>query len=102
MPYLNTPTDAKGPLVNVLIEVSAPRAMALRTAGQVVPQPVPLRGLIDTGADCTFVDTRHIPFLSQQTPAIVLVGDGKGGFTYAAQYDVSLTIVHPSGNRRDN
>ena len=102
MPYLTIPILANGPLADVIVEVGARRAATMRNAGQPIPQSVHLRALLDTGADCTFADTRHIPFLSLLPFQIVLVGDGRGSFVMAPQYEASLTVVHPSGNRRDN
>src|SRR5712692_9881124 len=102
MPYLNSQIQTRGPLVNLKVEVSAPRALALRSAGQPVPPPTQLRGLIDTGADVTLVDTRHLPFLVQQNPVITLVGSPAGGWTIGLQYDVSLTVLHPQGGRQSH
>jgi hypothetical protein len=102
MPYLTGQILLNGAILDLVLAVSSPRAQALRVAGQPVPQSVSLRGLIDLGADSTFVDTQHLPFLNLEVPQTVLVGDGRGGFTYAPQYPVCLTIVNPSGIRRDN
>jgi hypothetical protein len=99
MPYLKAPIHSRGPLVNLRIEVSSPRAGALRMARQPVPQAINLQGLIDCGADVTFIDTHHLPFLAYQKPAIRLVGDGAGGWTIGLEYDVSLTVLHPGGRR---
>src|SRR5437763_174006 len=102
MPYLNGPISARGPLVSLRVDVSAPRALALRNAGQAVPGSVELQGLVDTGADCTFIDTRHVPFLVQQLPTMTLVGSPVGSWTAGLQYDISLAVLHPLANRRLN
>jgi hypothetical protein len=102
MPYLNGPILPRGAVVNLRIEVSAPRALVLRNAGQTLPPPVNLRGLIDTGADVTCIDINHVPFLAQQIPAVALVGAPAGGWTIGLQYDASLTVLHPQGGRRAN
>ncbi|HJT78154.1 MAG TPA: hypothetical protein VJ739_13200 [Gemmataceae bacterium] len=103
MPYLTGPILPGGPVLDLRVEVSSSHALALRQAGQPVPQGVALRGLIDTGADVTFVDARHLPFLTQQTPTMVIVSDPSGqGHTYAPQYEVSLTVLHPQGSRRSH
>lgn len=107
MPFFTSPLDPAGPLIRLSVALSGPRAAAWRNAGQggAVLQPILLRGLIDTGADVTFIDTRYLPFLSGQTPErFVIVDDltGRNPITFAPQYDVSLTILHPSGNRRSH
>jgi hypothetical protein len=102
MPYLTGAVLAGGPLVHLRIEVSVPRALALRRAGQAVPQAVDLRALLDTGADATCIDTRQVPFLAQETPAFTIVGTPAGGWTVGLQYDVSLTVVHPQSGKRSS
>jgi hypothetical protein len=63
MPHRQVPILRHGPVVDIIVTVDAVRAHALRAAGQPLPQ-VPLHALIDTGADCTLIDTSHLPFLN--------------------------------------
>ncbi len=106
MPFFTSPFDPSvGPVVQLSVAVSGTRAATLRQAGQggAVLQPILLRNLIDSGADVTFIDTRHLPFLAGQVPTAAIVADpSSGAISFALQYDVSLTILHPSGNRRDH
>jgi len=56
MPHLSLPITAAGPVLDFYVGVSIPREGALKQAGKPVPNPVLVRGLIDTGASCTSVD----------------------------------------------
>ena len=99
MPHLTLQFGATGPLLDVLISVSAPRQAALKQAGQAVPSPQIARALIDTGASITAVD----PAI---TTALNLIPTGQTTIhtpsTAAEQphpcatYDVHLTLSHPA------
>jgi hypothetical protein len=102
MPYFHGAIPPRGSLIDLKVELSAPRILALRNAGQAIPPAVNLRGLLDTGADVTFIDTRHLPFVGQLTPAFAPVGTPAGGWSFQVQYDISLTILHPQGGRRSD
>ena len=56
MPRFTLPLDEKGPLLNVVVEVSGARSALLRSLGQTAPSRVPVRALVDTGASVTCVD----------------------------------------------
>lgn len=58
MPSLTIAIPQDGPLVAMMIGVSAARAQALRTAGVAVPPLVTGRGLLDTGASVSAIDVR--------------------------------------------
>jgi hypothetical protein len=96
-------TETDGATIEVLVGLSGREIRLLRAAGSPVPQPVTLLALIDTGAQVSCVDpdaiTRlplaHYGFTQVNAPAV-------GGFGFAIQYAVSLTIPHPSGNAADN
>lgn len=45
-----------GPIIDLSICVSTPRAEQIRRLGHKVPDPVMVHALIDTGADCTLID----------------------------------------------
>jgi hypothetical protein len=55
MPVLTFAVGAEGLAVDVLMGLSRANTQALRALGQPLPQPVPLRALIDTGADYSAV-----------------------------------------------
>jgi|SRR5882724_3465802 len=102
MPHLTLQISAGGPVLELYVGVSNPRSDALKAAGQPVPPPVMVRGLLDTGASCTGVDPAvltglgiastgttplHTPSTTLSTPHI------------ARQFDVSIILVHPLINR---
>jgi hypothetical protein len=99
MPHLTVQFGAAGPLLDVLISVSAPRQAALQQAAQAVPGPQIARALIDTGASMTAVD----PAI---TTALALAPTGQTTIhtpsTAAGQphscntYDIHLTLSHPA------
>jgi hypothetical protein len=97
MPHLTLQAGHQGPLLDFLIGISAPRADVLKAAGQLVPQPVPLRGLIDTGASCTCVDPALILPLGLTATGNVQVHtpSTQGSAHSCSQYDVSFLIHHP-------
>lgn len=106
MNTLNADVEGDGPLVDVLVGLSAHTQQALRNAGRPVPAPVSLRALIDTGAEVTCIDPRllsqlvaaglkHVRFVFSHLPAI-------GAINFAVEYAVSLSVVHQSGNPKNN
>ena len=56
MPHLTLQVSANGPVVDLLIGVSKPLADVLQKNGKPIPQPIQIRGLIDTGASGTCID----------------------------------------------
>ena len=52
MPHLTIQCSHQGPLIDVVVGASRPRLLALGAQGRELPAPVPMRGLIDTGASC--------------------------------------------------
>jgi hypothetical protein len=56
MPQITIPTSPNGLVISVVVGVSVPRQAALTQAGQRVPDAVPVRALVDTGASCTLID----------------------------------------------
>ena len=95
MPYFTRQVAPNGNLiVNAFIGVSQAKRAALVAAGEPVPNPVSIQGLIDTGANCLCVD----PSVLQQ---LNLTPTGSGPVTTpttgalpatADQYDVSIVI----------
>jgi hypothetical protein len=84
-------------ILDFLVGVSARRARLLRRAGQPVPAPVPLRGVLDTGADCTCVDPHFLRVLALTQVGNIPVHSASTGGTPVAtnQYDVALWVAHP-------
>lgn len=95
MPHFTQQIDENGPLLNVVIAVSAARLNALIQAKQTPPEPIPVRGLVDTGASCTCVDPSVIQRL-QLSPtgqaAMVTPSTGNQPPVIKHQYDVGLGI----------
>lgn len=56
MPHLQAPLQVDGAIVDVQISLSRQEVNRLRQAGSPIPQPISLRGLLDTGADVSCVD----------------------------------------------
>src|SRR5262245_40825774 len=95
------PTD--GALVDVRVGLSRLEVRRLRNAGRPGPAPVPVRALLDTGAECTCMDLQALAPLALPLRGVTLANaPALGGFSGAAQYDAGLTVVHPSGNPGDN
>jgi hypothetical protein len=64
LPHVSGSITAWGPLLNVVIAVSAPRFDAIVKAGQTTPVPVVAKLLVDTGASQTSVDAGVLSRLS--------------------------------------
>jgi hypothetical protein len=98
MPHLTLPIGAGGPILELFIGVSSPRADALKAAGQRVPPQVKVRALLDTGASCTGIDSAVLAALgvvSTGTTPLHTPSTTSGTPHVANQYDVSITLVHP-------
>jgi hypothetical protein len=97
MPHLTQQIAPDGPLVDLLVGVSHPRAQALVRQKQPIPNPVQIRALIDTGASCSCVDAQVLSSLrlmpTGSTP--IHTPPTKDTPHSASQYDVSLTLLHP-------
>lgn len=83
-----------GPIVDAFVGVSHARASALVASKQVVPNPVTLRALIDTGASCTCIDPAAIASLGLAPTGVTQVLTPSTGTTphQANTYDVSVWI----------
>lgn len=85
-----------------MVGVSGPRAAALTAARQPIPAPVPITGLIDTGASCTSIDVsvlRQLAIPSSGQTQIHTPSTQAGVPHYANLYDISIVLVHPSISR---
>ena len=94
MAHFTLQFQTAGPQINLYIGVSQPRASALSQAGQTIPQPIGVRGLIDTGASMTAVDPSIITALGlQPTGAQPILTPSTGATPHSANtFDVSITI----------
>ena len=98
MPYLTQPFGLEGALIDLTVGPSLPRQQALKKAGQPVPPPVRVRGLIDTGASLTAIDPGVLQALSLTPTGTVGVVTPTTGTTpqQLNQYDVQIIILHPA------
>src|SRR5947209_6087632 len=55
MQSFNAPIDAEGALVDAVVGLAAADAQALRSAGHPVPSGIPVRALVDSGAEVSCV-----------------------------------------------
>ncbi len=101
LPHITCQLSAGGPIIDLLIGISAPRVEALHRAGRQVPALIPVRGLIDTGASATCVDPTVVkPLGIQPTGQTTILTPSTGSAPHACdQYDVSLHLIHPSMRR---
>jgi hypothetical protein len=103
MPTLSDAIGSDGPLLRVEVGVSRSHRRRLRAANRPVPQALSLTALIDTGAEITCLDPRAVARLQLQSGSYVPVNaPSLGGLSFPNAYDVSLTVLHPSGNPADN
>ena len=98
MPVLTLPLSQDGAAVDVLVGISYPKAEAMRLANLAIPTPVPIRALIDPGASATCVVAGCLQSLSLVSTGTTLMQTPSTGAmpVPCSQYDVSITIVHPS------
>lgn len=100
MAHFTLQIEPGGPILQAIIFVSQPRIAALTAAGQTVPNPVPIRALVDTGASCTCVDPSVLASLGLTPTGIVRVNTPSTGTTphSADQFDIALFIPGPPSN----
>jgi hypothetical protein len=95
MPSINVTIQPGGPILDVFIGVSLPRARVLTSSSQSVPLASRGKFLIDTGASATAVDHSLIQPLGLQPIgklAISTPSTAAGTHHFCDQYDVSLFI----------
>ena len=99
MPIIALPIDPDGAFVQVCVHLSAPKIQALQQAKQPLPPPVVAKGLIDTGATCTAIDTTIVQKLGlAPTGMVPIVTPSTGAAPHLAnQYDVSVSFTHSPG-----
>lgn len=90
-----------GPILNVVLGASEARIAALTAANVPVPNPVPIRGLLDTGASGTCIDPAILVGNLGLTPRgqIDAFTPSTGTTPHKADlYDVSLRILAATSN----
>jgi hypothetical protein len=103
MPRLSGLLEPEGALVAVAVGLSRSEVQRLRNAARPIPAPVSLRALLDTGAECSCVDPQAVATLALPLANIGLANiPAVGGLTPTAEYEASLTIVHPATDPRLN
>jgi hypothetical protein len=98
MPIVNLQVTAQGPMVDIVVAVSGPRQSALVAAKQPIPNPLPVRALIDTGASCTAIDVQIVKALGL-TPTGTIPGHtpSTGATPHIFnQYDIALAFISPT------
>jgi hypothetical protein len=99
MPVIKGLIQADGPIVSVALGWSALNVRTLRAALRPIPPPVDAHALLDSGAEVTCIDHSLVHTLGFPLGGFTLANvPASGGLTLGIQHDVSLTIVHPSGN----
>ncbi len=94
MAHFTRPIEQYGPLLNVLLTVSAPRMVALDEMKKPIPQGFVAYGLVDTGASCTSIDPVVIEALElQPINKVSMVTPSTGPDPILVnQYDIGVTI----------
>jgi hypothetical protein len=103
MPQLTGVLHGQGALVDLVVGLGRQDVQKLRTALRPIPQPLKLSALIDTGADATCLDPAIINALNLPWLHLAYANMPAGsGLGLTAQHRAGVTILHPSGNRRDH
>jgi hypothetical protein len=99
VPSLTVPFQAGGPLIDILVGVSAPHLTAIQQASGIVPTPIKARALVDTGASCTCIDPDILSQLNlTPTGAVPMQTPTTAGTPVTcSQYDVGLAIPVSGG-----
>lgn len=92
---LRLPISPAGPVVPLQLHVSSGRRQALLRAGQAVPPPVPLAGLLHTGASCTVIDRQLLRRLGLSPTGVMKFKASPQGMAVELSdaYDVALSLV---------
>jgi Aspartyl protease len=98
MPHLVYQLTQLGPVLDVLIAVSASRKDALEKASHSVPNPISIRVMVDTGASSTCIDPTVLRQLELSPTGVIPVHtpSTKNEPSNMNQFDVSLTLMHPN------
>ena len=95
MPVVTAPITSLGPVIDIWASVSVQRFTALTAAGASLPEPRHLRGLLDTGATETCVDSSVVQQLGLAPTGMTQIHTPTtGGCPHnRPQYDISLWIA---------
>src|SRR5258708_3133639 len=97
MPQLTFPIDPDGLIVPALVGLDGYTMTTLVRAGQLVPTPIRVRAILDTGADVVCVSPSILKQLgivsSRHTQTHT-----SGGQAQANLVEISLSILGPSGH----
>lgn len=103
MPLLHGSILAEGAIVEVQLGLSLQEIRRLRKLGRPVPQPVLLKGMLDTGADVTCADPQSLANLPlPASGAIITHSPALGGQAATLLHDSGIRLVHPSGDPRQD
>jgi hypothetical protein len=93
----------QGARVDLLVGLGRSDVAQLRSSFRPIPQPLQLQALVDTGADVTCLDPAIIRQLALPWVNITYANmPATVGLGLTTQHRAGITILHPSGNRRDH
>ena len=97
MPTLTFAVQPDGLIVDVMIGPDASTCIDLKQAGQPIPRPLRVRGVMDTATDLTAVAPRVL-----QALGLSAIGHARtstaGGQINVGVYEISLSILPPTGS----
>src|SRR4051794_6883756 len=103
MPLITLPITPEGPMVNVMIGWSHTKLIRYRRAHRPVADPIKVRALVDTGAEISCIDRSIAQQLDLDSSwAVLSTTPALGGTEGASCHYLSVAIVHPSGDSREN
>jgi hypothetical protein len=92
MPHLTFALDPDGMIVQAVFGLNGFKTAALVQAGQPVPRPIPVRALIDSGADTTTIAPGVFKRLGL-VPSFTAFSQRASGSVKVNLYNVSMTIT---------
>lgn len=97
MPTLTFSVQPDGLLIPVMIGLDAPSCRALQQAGQAIPRPLQLTGVMDTATDVPAIAPRVLKVLALPQLGSAQTHTASGSVTVGI-YEVSLSILPPAGS----
>ena len=101
MAHLTLPfTHGKGPVLDILVQLSLTETALLAKQGKTAPAPVPVTATLDTGSLGTMVDNAVLEGLGAKQAGVIQVATATtGGLPHGAgRFAVSICIQHPAGS----
>jgi hypothetical protein len=94
MPIIHFPISTRGALIDVSIGLSTPKVEMLKESGESVPNPIIVRGLIDTGASGVCIDPIVVKELGLQpkTQLPMQTPSTNGEAVMCQAFDISFSI----------